>query len=382
MPGQGRTENLMDTEFCIIGGGIAGLSIGYHLVESNEVVVLEREKDLAYHTTGRSAALYSGTYVDGPSRALTRLSQAFFLDTPEGFHPHPLHHSIGCIFTATEAEKATVEALATQSSSLEVIDADAMLARVPILRVGKDQIQWGLHETDAFKIDVAAMVDAYRKHILAAKGEIRRDANVIALAYSPAGWQVTLANGETIRARKLINAAGAWGDEIARLAGLQALGLKPLRRTIITFDGPAGVDLSGWPAVGGLAGGYYFMPEAGRLLGSAADEVPSTPCDAQPEEYDLALAAHNIESQTTLEIKQIHHRWAGLRTFSPDRQPVVGYDLSNRDFFWLVGQGGFGIQTAPALSRVAAMLAREESLPGEIETAGLSALALSPSRFT
>lgn len=239
----------------------------------------------------------------------------------------------------------------------------------------------GLHETDAFKIDVGAMVEAYRKHTLASKGEIRRNANVTALAHSSEGWQVTLADGETIRAAKLINAAGAWGDEIASLAGVKPVGLSPLRRTIITFDGPAGEDVSHWPAIGGLAGGYYFMPEAGKLLGSAADEVPASPCDAQPEEYDLALAAHNIESQTTLNIERIHHKWAGLRTFSADRQPVVGYDSSNRDFFWLVGQGGFGIQTAPALSRVAAILARQESLPGEFQAAGLSELALSASRF-
>jgi D-arginine dehydrogenase len=155
----------------------------------------------------------------------------------------------------------------------------------------------------------------------------------------------------------------------------------PLRRTIIVFDPPPSLDCRHWPAVGGVDGSYYFLPDAGRLMGSAADEVPSPPCDAQPEEFDVALAAQRIEEVTTLTIERIRHRWAGLRTFAPDRLPVAGYDPAVAGLFWFVGQGGFGIQTAPALAGTAAALAVGQALPDDCLHAGITAQTLSPARF-
>ncbi len=371
----------MKTDFCIIGGGIAGLSLASHLAQKAQVLLLEREPDLAYHTTGRSAALYSGIYVDGVSRALTQLSLPFFLETPGSFSQQPLTSPIGCIFTARESERALVEKLLRADPGLELLGTEEMQQRVPILKFGEQSIQLGLLEKNAFKIDVAAMVEGYRRHTLNGQGEIKRNANVVSMRHSSRGWNIELANAEHVHARRVVNASGAWGDVIAGMAGINPVNLRPLRRTIITFDGLNGVDMSNWPAVGGLAGGYYFMPEAGKLLGSAADEVPSAPCDAQPEEYDIALAAQNIENHTTLTIERIHHSWAGLRTFAQDRQPVVGYDEENRDFFWLVGQGGFGIQTAPALARLAALLALEEPLDSEYEQSGFPVSDVLPGRL-
>ena len=370
----------MKTDFCIIGGGIAGLSVAYHLAKKTDVILLERESELAYHTTGRSAALFSGIYVEGMSRALTQLSSPFYLDTEGNFSDNPLCSPIGCIFTAMKSERKLLDSLLETDSNLEPIDTEEMLSRVPILKTGENTIQFGLLEKSAFKIDVAAMVEAYRRHTLRNKGDIRRNADVTAMHHSSQGWNIELADGQHIHSRKVINASGAWGDMIAQLAGIKPMNLRPLRRTIIVFDGLINESMSSWPAVGGLAGGYYFMPEAGKLLGSAADEIPSDPCDARPEEYDVALAAHNIESHTTLKIEHVHHSWAGLRTFAPDRQPVVGYDDENGDFFWLVGQGGYGIQTAPALAQLAALLALEEPLGSEYDIPGFSLSDISPGR--
>ena len=370
------------TDFCIIGGGIAGLSVAHHLSQRADVIVLEKEADLAYHTTGRSAALYSNIYVDGVSRVLTELSRSIFMDADTDFSRQSLHQKTGCIFTAAENDREFVEELVKAGSDREIVETDYMLKQVPILKPDEPSIQLGLLEKNAFKIDVAGLVETYRRQTLDNHGEIRRNAAVTSMQHTGQNWNVQLAGGEQIRAHKIINAAGAWGDVVAGLAGVQPMNLRPLRRTIITFDGLQEKDMSNWPAVGGLKGGYYFMPEAGKLLGSAADEVPSEPCDAQPEEYDIALAAHNIESHITLDIERIHHSWSGLRTFSPDRQPIAGYDNGNPNFFWLVGQGGFGIQTAPALSKLAAVLALEESLPTEFESAGLLASEVAPGRFS
>ena len=372
----------MKVDFCVIGGGMAGLSIAAELSAKADVLVLEREQDLAYHTTGRSAALYSELSADSTALALSKLSRPFLVDPAPGFSEHPLHQDISCIFTATAAESEHIQSNASKLDNPQVLDIDEMLARVPILRTGGEDICSGLLEEGAFRIDVGAMVQAYRKQIKQNAGSIRCKAEVSALIQEKDRWTVELKDNDHVDARCVINAAGAWGDVIGEMAGASALGLTPMRRNIIVFDGPAGMDLDGWPAVGSITGSFYFLPEAGKLMGSSADEVPSLPCDAQAEEYDIALAAHNIENATTLEIKHIHHKWAGLRTFAPDRQLVVGYDGEKPGFFWFVGQGGFGIQTAAAAARAAALLAVEEPLSEDFIEAGVTAEVLSPKRFS
>jgi len=375
----------MERGFCVIGGGIGGLSAAYELSAAARVTVLEAEPALASHTTGRSAALYSQFYADGVNCALSRLSRAFFLDPPPGFAAHPLQRRIGILFVAGARDTGAIEAaLARQAAGIDglcALDGPAIAARVPVMRIGAGHIHGAVLEPHALRLDVGLLVDGYRRAIRARGGTIRCNARVEALERSGGCWSVTLAGGERLQATAVVNAAGAWGDEVARLAGLAALPLQPLRRTMIVFDPPAGTDAGAWPAIGGISGGYYFLPEAGRLMGSPADETPSTPCDAQAEEYDVALAAHNIEQATTLSIERIHQRWAGLRTFAPDRQPVAGYDPHAPGFFWLVGQGGTGIQTAPALARAAAALALGRPLPPAFEAAGITAAALGPARL-
>jgi D-arginine dehydrogenase len=372
----------MKVDFCVIGGGMAGLSIAAELSAKANVLVLEREEDLAYHTTGRSAALYSELSADSTALALSKLSRPFLVDPPAGFSEYPLHQHISCVFTATAAESEHIQNNAKKLDNPQLLDVEEMLVRVPILRTGGEDICSGLLEEDAFRIDVGAIVQGYRKQIKQNGSSIRCKAEVCALNHEKDSWRVELKDGDNLESRCVINAAGAWGDVIGEMAAIGGLGLTPLRRSIIVFDGPADMYLEGWPAVGSITAAFYLLPEAGKLMGSSADEVPSIPCDAQAEEYDIALAAHNIETATTLEIKHIHHKWAGLRTFAPDRQLVVGYGEEKPGFFWFVGQGGFGIQTAPAAARAAALLAMEEPLSQDFLEAGVTAEVLSPLRFS
>jgi D-arginine dehydrogenase len=372
----------MKTDFCVIGGGIAGLSIAAELSKKAKVIVLEREQDIAYHTSGRSAALYSELSAESTALALSKLARPFLLNPPESFSQYPLHIPITCIFTAKEDELEHIQSNAAKLENPITLDIDQMLKQMPILKTGGDGIVAGLLEEDAFRIDVGALVQGFRAMIKHNGGTVQCNAEVTRLTKDSDVWKAQLSNGDSVSSKYVVNAAGSWGDVIATLTDVVPLGLTPLRRNIIIFDGPENTDVSKWPAMASITGEYYFLPEAGKLMGSSADEVPSDPCDAQPEEYDIALAAHNIESVTTLDIKHIHHKWAGLRTFAPDRQLVAGYDTNVEGFFWFVGQGGFGMQTSAASARAAALLALEESLPKEFEDAGVTAEVLSPRRFT
>lgn len=369
------------SEFCVIGGGIAGLSIAYQLSASSSVVLLEREPRLGTQSTGRSAALYSELLTTGAVQALTRLSRPFFLSPPTDFAATPLQAPLGCLLTGRAEDIAPLEKRAARDGSLQWLDAEALRLRVPILRVQPDAIVAGLLESGAFRIDVAALTEGYRRGARQRGAEIRGGAEVLRLGREASRWVIDMGAGGQLRAEVIVNAAGAWGDAVAQLAGARPLGLMPLRRTIIGFDPPPDLDIRHWPAVGAADGSYYFLPDAGRLIGSAADEVPSSPCDAQPDEYDIALAAARIEAATTLTIGRIRSRWAGLRTFVPDRLPVVGYDADIAGFFWLVGQGGFGIQTAPALASAAAALALSQPLPADCVRAGITTEGLGPGRL-
>ncbi len=375
----------LTTDFCIIGGGIAGLSVACHLSCRSDVCLLERESDLAYHTSGRSAAVYSRIYTDGLAGLLSELSRPFFDSPPAEFTQQALIDTNGCLHTATLEDADQLqwlyESRVDEVKGLELLHQAEVSARVPIVRTRDGTIQGALWEPLAARLDVAELIAGYRKQTLCHGGQILCGAEVIAIERERNSWAIYLGDGGKVSADKIVNAAGAWGDRIAEMAGVNSLGLAPMRRTMITFDGPAEADFDDWPAVGGISGGYYFMAEAGKLMGSSADEIPSPPCDAQPEEYDIALAAYNIEAATTLEIKHIHHKWAGLRTFSPDRQPVIGYDPSSPTFFWLVGQGGVGIQTAPAVSQLAADLAMHEPIGAEFAELGITEQSVGRARF-
>jgi D-arginine dehydrogenase len=256
-----------------------------------------------------------------------------------------------------------------------------MLRLFPPLRTGADAIVAGLLDPDGLRLDSDALLQAYARTIRAADGEVAIGRHVRAIAPDGGGWRVETDTGERWTAPILINAAGAWADAVAAMAGVRPLGLKPLRRTIIVVDPPEGADVRDWPFVKTAVDDFYVLPESGRLMASPVDEVESDPCDAQPEEYDVALAAWKVERYTTLSVARIAHRWAGLRTFTADRTPAAGFDPQAPGYFWLAGQGGFGLQTAPAMAEAVEALITGADWPDALSRAGVEAWDLRPERL-
>ena len=370
-------------DFAIIGAGIAGASAACALAARARVVVLERESQPGYHTTGRSAALYTETYGNAAMRALTTASKAFYREPPPGFADGPLLTPRGTLLVATGGQlaalEATREACARLVGNLQWWGAAEVRARVPVFADG--QVAAGLYEPDAMDIEVHRLHHGFLRALRARGGELRCGAPVTALHRDATGWRIAVP-GHEVHAAVLVNAAGAWADELAALAGAAPVGLVPMRRTAITFDPPADVVIDRWPAVIDVDEQWYFKPDAGRLLASPADETPSPPCDAQPDEYDVAVLVDRLTAATTLAVPAIRSRWAGLRSFVPDRTVVAGYDPRVAGFFWLAAQGGYGIQTAPAMGRTAAALALGEPVPSDVRDLGVDAACLAPDRST
>ncbi len=371
-------------DFLIIGAGIAGAGAAYALAPQGRVILLEREAQPGYHTTGRSAALFSETYGNAPIRALTVASRDFLMQPPAGFCDGPILTPRGVLQVglAGQADKldAVYQEMRRLVPSVRRLDAAAVLAQVPVLR--PEMVAGGaMAEPDAMDIDVNALHRGLLRGAAAAGAEIVCDAEVIALVREAGGWRVGLGNGAEYRTAVVINAAGAWADHVAALAGLAPLGVAPLRRTALTADMPAGLDFAGWPMVIDAGEEIYFKPEAGRMLISPADETPSEACDAQPDEIDIAIAIDRFEALTSLTVRRIGAKWAGLRSFAPDHTIIAGFDPAATGFFWLAGQGGYGIQTSAAMSRVAGSLATGHALPADIQDLGVTEADLSPRRF-
>jgi D-arginine dehydrogenase len=372
----------MASDFLVIGGGMAGASAGYFLAERGSVVLLERESALGYHTTGRSAALYTENYGTPAVRALTRASGKFFRDPPAGFAEAALLHPRGALTVAPpghEARLASALALAQRTTpSIRAVDAKEVLALCPILK--PDFIAAAIYEPDAMDLDVHAIHQGFLRGLRARGGDIVTGAGVEALERRDGGWQATTRVGR-FQADVLVNAAGAWADDIAELAGVRGIGLVPKRRTAFIVDPPAGVDASRWPMVDDAREILYFKPESGRLLVSPMDETPMPPSDVQPEEIDVAEAAARLEAIARIEVRRVVRKWAGLRSFVRDKTPVVGPVPEARGFLWLAGQGGYGIMTSPAMGRLAAALAVGEPIPADLVAAGLAPDDILPGRI-
>ena len=368
-------------DFLVVGAGIAGASVAYELAALGRVIVLEREDQPGYHTTGRSAALFSETYGNATMRALTRAGRGFLLEPPPGFASQPILTPRGTLLVGTAQQRGALERSFAECRAVPGValwSAAMVRARVPAFTF--EQVAGAVWEPNAMDIDVHALHQGFLRAARGRGSRLLCNAGVEALDRSSGRWRVQSRAGE-FSAAVVVNAAGAWADELAQLAGARSVGLQPLRRTVITFDAPAGAALQQWPAVIDVDEQYYFKPEAGRLLGSLADETPSPPCDAQPDEYDIAMLVERISNATTLQIRRIHSKWAGLRSFVADRTLVAGYDAQVPGFFWLAGQGGYGIQTARGASRAAAALIAERALPGDLQDLGLRAQDLSPQRI-
>jgi D-arginine dehydrogenase len=366
-------------DVAVIGAGIAGASAAYELARTHSVMLLEREDQPGYHTTGRSAALFTENYGNAAMRALTIASRAFLERPPEGFAQGPILGPRGTMFIAPADQVALCDALIAQAGDprrLYDIDPAEALRRVPIVRPA--WLARALYEPDARDIDVHALHQGYLRGMRARGGVLKTGAEVRALARVHGGWRVETAAG-TLAAARVVNAAGAWADVVAGLAGAAPIGLVPKRRTAFIVDAP--MECAGWPAVCDAAESFYFKPEAGRLLGSPADATPSPPCDAQPEEIDVAIAVDRIEAATTLEVRRVVRKWAGLRSFVADGTTVVGESATAPGFFWLAGQGGYGIQTSAAMARTAAAALRREPIEPALAERGVTFDTLSPRRL-
>jgi D-arginine dehydrogenase len=368
-------------DFLVIGAGIGGCSIAYELAGAGAVVVLEREAQPGYHSTGRSAAQFSEIYGNAPIRALSRGSREFLFAPPAEFTDTAIVRPRGSLYISTASQRPALERFRSApdvAARTELLSTAAACERVPILRA--DHAAFVVFEPDARDIDVHALHQGYLRGLRARGGGLVCNSAQESIERRDGAW-IVQTSGEAYAAPVLIDAAGAWADEVAKLAGLPPLGIEPRRRTALLIDPPGGMKVDSWPMVIDVEESFYFKPDAGRLLLSPADETPTAACDAQPEEIDVAIAVDRMEQATTLLVSRVAHRWAGLRSFATDRSPVVGFDPAAAGFFWVAAQGGYGIQTAPALARTAAALARGEPVPADLQLVGVRAQALSPARL-
>jgi len=364
-------------DIIVIGAGIAGASVAAELAQTKRVVVLEREESPGYHSTGRSAALFSEIYGNSVVRALSRASRNFFYAPPEGFAAHSLVKPRGSLYIAREEQLPHLENFAQNSDlagSIRRLTREEALRACPILR--PDYVSAAVFEDDAADVDVNELHQGYLRRFRKAGGKLVLNADVQALSRQGTQW-TALTSAGTFTAPIVINAAGAWADTVARKAGAAPLNIRPCRRTAVLAELPGNLAADAWPMVIDIDETFYMKPDAGLLLISPADETPVTACDVQPEEFDIAVAIDRVEKATTLNITRIRKRWAGLRSFAPDRTPVIGFDPVQQGFFWCAGQGGYGIQTAPAAARLAAALVQGETP----DIGDISISQLSPQRF-
>jgi D-arginine dehydrogenase len=364
----------------VVGAGIAGASAGWALAERGlQVVVLEAEPAAGHHATGRSAALLTETYGAPEVSALVRASRPFLVDPPDGFADVSLTAPRGVLWIADDEGADALHAEAAGwAAEHEVLDAEGARRIVPLVRDQAAVV--AVHEPGALDLDVDALLQGYLRVLRARGGTVATGTPVTAVEPAGGGWVVRAPTGE-VSTPVVVDAAGAWADAVAALAGVEPLGLQPLRRTAFLFRPPEGHDTRRWPLVCDAAEAFYVKPDAGMLLGSPADTTPSEPCDARPEEIDVALGIEAIEAALDLEVVGVRAPWAGLRTFTPDHVPTVGRDPAHPGFVWLAGQGGYGIKTSPAMAWATASVVLGEPWPEALTVAGIAAAALDPARF-
>jgi D-arginine dehydrogenase len=376
-----RSVPAQTAEFLVIGAGMAGVSAAAHLAEFGRVFVLEGEDQPGYHSTGRSAAVFSETYGPLPVRILTRAGRGFYEDRAGGFAEHPILSPRGALVYAMPGQEAVLDALwaelAPRDPTIRRLDAAQTRALVPVLR--PEKIVSGVLEPGAMDIDVHALHMAYLRLLRRRGGHLVTTAPVARLAHEGGTWSATTPAGR-YTAPVIVNAAGAWADEVAVLAGLAPIGIVPKRRTALIVAPPPGIAIGGWPLTIDAEETGYFKPDSGKLVVSPADETPVAPSDVQPEELDVAIAIERLIERTTIAVHHVERKWAGLRSFAADKIPVVGFDPLMPGFFWLAGQGGYGIQAAEGLARSAAGLIGAGCLPADIAALGLDPATLSPGR--
>jgi D-arginine dehydrogenase len=364
-----------ETDVVIIGAGIAGASAGAFLAATHRVALLEMEDVAGYHSTGRSAALWILNYGPLDVRVLTGASRGFFENPPPGFAEHSLMHRRPVLFLAPQDQLGEMAKMLAEGTGLRELTVARAREIVPAIRPAYPAA--AAIEEDAFDIDVAALHQGYLRQIRTRGGALALRHRAGQIERRAGHWHVTTSTGDVFRAPILINAAGAWGDDVARIAGIAAIGLTPCRRTGVIVD-PAPWAVADWPSVNDVAHLWYCRPEARtRMMVSPADETPMDPCDVQPDELDIAIAIDRMQQALDISVTRVERSWAGLRTFTPDRNLAIGFEPTAEGFFWCVGQGGYGIQTSPAAGQLVANLIRHQD-PGP---ATQILPALSPARF-
>ena len=373
---------MTQADVLVIGAGIAGASAAFWLAPHAKVVVLERESQPGYHSTGRSAALFMESYGTPQVRGLTLASRAFLERPPPRFTEHPILSPRGALFVAAPGQEEELrqhwELLRSMAPDARLLDADEACALVPVLR--RDKVIGAVLEPGAADMDVHALHQGYLRGLRQAGGRVVGDAHVTALHHTNGLWHAE-AGGQVYAAPVLVDAAGAWADHVALLAGVRPLGLSPRRRSAFVFAPPPGLDARHWPMAIGAGEDWYLKPDAGMLLGSPANADEVEPQDVQPEELDIALGIARIEEMTTLQIKRPARTWAGLRSFVADGDLVGGFAPDAPGFFWIAAQGGYGIQTSAAMGEACAALIRGLPLPERIASFGLTEAMLSPARL-
>jgi D-arginine dehydrogenase len=359
-------------DIAVIGAGMAGASLAAELAPHARVLLIEAEDAPGYHATGRSAAFWEECYGGPGVVPLTRASGAYLAE-------HGFLTERGALYIGRAEDRAGMDVFRASYAGtgvrIESLSPQALAERVPHIRPEWSEALW---QPACADIDVAGLHQHYLAAAKRAGVTIATRARVTGLARENGTWAITSARGEIWRAATIVNAAGAWADDIAQAAGAALIGIAPFRRTVavLRVDPPAPADL---PLVLDIKGGFYFKPDAGRLWLSPHDEIPCAPCDAAPEEIDVAIAIDRFQQATDWRIAAVERRWAGLRSFAPDRLPVYGFDPVCEGFFWFAGQGGFGIQTAPAAARLGAQLITGSAR--DTLTAGIDAAAYTPARF-
>ena len=359
----------------VIGAGIAGATVAADLGATHRVALVEAEEQAGYHTTGRSAAIWIHNYGPPDVRVLTGLSRDFFLNPPADIGTEQLAVGRKVVYLAPPEQSGALDALIGQKLGIEEISLTEVQAMVPALIAGY-AARAGL-ESNSFDMDVAALHQFYLRRARQAGGVLLLRSRAGRIERKGAVWEVETSGGVVISAPLVVNAAGAWGDEVARIAGLAPLGLVPCRRTAAIID-PAPYQVEHWPMVQSAAHDWYIRTEARtRLLVTPCDETPMPPHDVRPDELDVATGIDRMQQALDIPVRRVEHSWAGLRTFSPDRSLAFGWETTVPGFFWCVGQGGYGIQTSPAAGAlVAAMIKGEDPGP-----AGAIIPAIDPMRF-
>ena len=366
----------------VIGAGIAGAAAGFFLAPHMKVLLVEQEAQPGFHSTGRSAALFMESYGTPQVRALTMASRAFFEAPPEGFAEHPLLGARGAMMVASHGQEAPLQAhwavLQAMSPRGRLLDADGACEITPVLR--RELVLGAVYEPDASDMDVHAIHQGFLRGIRRAGGALLADAPVTSLRREGGVWQLQ-AGEHALEAPLVVNAAGAWADVVGGLAGARPIGLVPKRRSAFIFAPPQSIASAGWPLTAGIEEDWYIKPDAGMLLGSPANADPVAAHDVVAEELDIATGIARIEAATTLTIRRPRRTWAGLRTFSPDGDLVIGADQRQPAFFWLAGQGGYGIQSAAGVSELAASLLLGQPMPAPLAVEGVDANAVAAARL-